>query len=188
MLLLLFLWVLYNKANPSDGAVYVVGQRQIACRNYGFKSLWKHEYLFLVECGILSGTDLCVGLIRRPEESYRMWCVQWIWLRSHLSGSHDSEKGRSDIGKNNRLLNTWNTLIINPKLHLISLFVIVNLRTTFLPKSTGKLIMWLNQISYAYFYWSIRQCHETCDPHFHIMQPSEWPFLVTQWGPFAWKN
>jgi hypothetical protein len=24
---------------------------------------------------VLSGRDLCVGLITRPEESYRLWCV-----------------------------------------------------------------------------------------------------------------
>jgi hypothetical protein len=28
------------------------------------------------ECCLLSGKVLCVGLITRPEESYRVWCVQ----------------------------------------------------------------------------------------------------------------
>jgi hypothetical protein len=27
------------------------------------------------DCCVLSGRDLCVGLITRPEESYRLWCV-----------------------------------------------------------------------------------------------------------------
>jgi len=27
------------------------------------------------ECCVLSGSGLCVGLITRPEESYRLWCV-----------------------------------------------------------------------------------------------------------------
>ena len=27
------------------------------------------------ECCVLSGRDLCDGLITRPEESYRLWCV-----------------------------------------------------------------------------------------------------------------
>jgi hypothetical protein len=27
------------------------------------------------DCCVLSGTGLCVGLITRPEESYRLWCV-----------------------------------------------------------------------------------------------------------------
>ena len=28
-----------------------------------------------VECCVLSGRGLCEGLITRPEESYRLWCV-----------------------------------------------------------------------------------------------------------------
>src|SRR5215470_10337116 len=27
------------------------------------------------ECCVLSGRGLCVGLITRPEKSYRVWCV-----------------------------------------------------------------------------------------------------------------
>jgi hypothetical protein len=27
------------------------------------------------DCCVLSGRSLCVGLITRPEESYRLWCV-----------------------------------------------------------------------------------------------------------------
>ena len=30
------------------------------------------------ECCVLSGRGLCVGLITRPEGSYRLWCV-WVW-------------------------------------------------------------------------------------------------------------
>jgi hypothetical protein len=30
------------------------------------------------ECCVLSGRGLCVGLITRPVESYRVWCV-WMW-------------------------------------------------------------------------------------------------------------
>jgi hypothetical protein len=29
----------------------------------------------LSECCVLSNRGLCVGLIARPEESYRVWCV-----------------------------------------------------------------------------------------------------------------
>ena len=32
------------------------------------------------ECCVLSGRGLWVGLINRPEESYRLWCV-WVWSR-----------------------------------------------------------------------------------------------------------
>ena len=32
------------------------------------------------DCCVLSGICLCIGLITRPEESYRMWCVcVWPW-------------------------------------------------------------------------------------------------------------
>jgi len=27
------------------------------------------------ECCVLSGRGLCDGLISRPEESYRLWCI-----------------------------------------------------------------------------------------------------------------
>jgi hypothetical protein len=30
------------------------------------------------ECCVLSGRGLCEGLVTRPEESYRVWCV-WVW-------------------------------------------------------------------------------------------------------------
>ena len=30
------------------------------------------------ECCVLSGRGLCFGLITRPEDSYRVWCV-WVW-------------------------------------------------------------------------------------------------------------
>ena len=38
------------------------------------------------ECCVLSGRDLCDGLITRPEESYRLWCVvvcdlETSWMR-----------------------------------------------------------------------------------------------------------
>jgi hypothetical protein len=33
------------------------------------------------DCFVLSGRGLCDGLVTRPGESYRVWCV-WVWLRS----------------------------------------------------------------------------------------------------------
>jgi len=30
------------------------------------------------DCCMLISRGLCVGLITRPEESYRVWCV-WVW-------------------------------------------------------------------------------------------------------------
>jgi hypothetical protein len=34
-----------------------------------------HGCLVCCECCVLSGRGLCDGLISRPEESYRLWCV-----------------------------------------------------------------------------------------------------------------
>jgi len=39
---------------------------------------------------VLSGTGLCYGLITRPEESYRLWCVfvcdlETSWMRRALA-------------------------------------------------------------------------------------------------------
>jgi hypothetical protein len=40
-------------------------------------------------CRVLSGRDHCVGLITRPEESYRVWCVQALRSPSPIRGGHD---------------------------------------------------------------------------------------------------
>jgi len=45
---------------------------------------------------VVSG--FCVGLITRPEESYRLWCVV-VWSWSHVREGHDTELGRSATGK-----------------------------------------------------------------------------------------
>ena len=57
------------------------------------------------KCCVLSGRGLCIGLITRPEEIYRVWCVQWVWLRSPVwswgAGGHDPASGRSATGGKN---------------------------------------------------------------------------------------
>ena len=40
-----------------------------------FKSRRRHGCFACCECCVLSGRGLCVGLITRPEESYRLCCV-----------------------------------------------------------------------------------------------------------------
>ena len=37
--------------------------------------LWDRGMDVCCECCVLSGRGLCDGLITRPEESYRLWCV-----------------------------------------------------------------------------------------------------------------
>ena len=46
------------------------------------------------ECCVLSGRGLCDEPITRPEESFWVWCVQWVWSRSPVRGGHDKESGR----------------------------------------------------------------------------------------------
>ena len=73
---------LYNytnsyKADSSGRAVYGVGLRPLACWDWGFESRlggWG-DGCVSGECCVLSGRGLCDGLINRPEESYRVWCV-----------------------------------------------------------------------------------------------------------------
>jgi hypothetical protein len=53
----------------------------------------------LCECCVLSGRGRWVGLITRPEESYRVWCVRvWSWILDNEVLAH---WGLSRIGKNN---------------------------------------------------------------------------------------
>jgi hypothetical protein len=44
------------------------------------------------ECCVLSGRGLCVGLITRPEVSYRVWCVCVC----------DNERGLGPLGLSHR--------------------------------------------------------------------------------------
>jgi hypothetical protein len=53
------------------------------------------------ECCVLSSRRLCVELITLPEETYKVWCVQWVWSRSPVRGGRGPEWGRSATGKKN---------------------------------------------------------------------------------------
>ena len=57
------------------------------------------------ECCMLSGSGRCVGLITRPEESYRIRCV-WVWSWSPVRGGHDHASGRSATEKK-KYRNIW---------------------------------------------------------------------------------
>jgi hypothetical protein len=63
-----------NCADPSGRAVR---RRSAAARLLRFWVRIPPEALMSVccECSVLSGRSLCDGLITRPEESYRLWCV-----------------------------------------------------------------------------------------------------------------
>ena len=49
--------------------------RPLACWGCGFESRPGTWISVSCECCVLSGRGLCEGPIRRPEESYRVWCV-----------------------------------------------------------------------------------------------------------------
>jgi hypothetical protein len=51
------------------------------------------------ECCVLSGRGFCVGLITRPEEFYRLWCVQYMWSRNPLRVAHEPESNWSATEK-----------------------------------------------------------------------------------------
>ena len=62
-------------ADPGGRAVEGVGLRQFACQDCGFESRCLYGRLSLVSVCVLSRSGPRVGLITRPEESYRVWCV-----------------------------------------------------------------------------------------------------------------
>jgi len=51
--------------------------------------------LVSVVCCQVSSTGLGDGLITRTEESYRVWCVQWVWSWRPVRGGHEPEPGQS---------------------------------------------------------------------------------------------
>ena len=87
-------------------------RRSAAARLLG---LWvripPEEWMFAcVECCVLSGRGLCDGLITRPEESYRLWCVVLCDLEiSRIRWSWHA-LGRSATGKKNN--NTFYMIIL----------------------------------------------------------------------------
>ena len=52
-------------------------------------------------CCVLSGRVICVGLITRPEEFYRVWCV-WVIAKSRYLGGPDPLGAVAPWKKKNR--------------------------------------------------------------------------------------
>jgi hypothetical protein len=73
-----------------------------------FESHRGHGFLYLVT-GVFSARNLCVGPFTHPFEYYRVWCVQWVWSRSHVSGGHGPVSGRMDTEKNTYRRTIWRT-------------------------------------------------------------------------------
>jgi hypothetical protein len=65
----------YCSVDPIGSAVYGMGLRSLACWDCGFESPPEAWMFVSFEFCVLSGRGPCVGLITRPEESYRVWCI-----------------------------------------------------------------------------------------------------------------
>jgi hypothetical protein len=57
------------------------------------------------ECCVLSGRVLCDGLITRPEESYRLWCVYSVIVKPLKMRRPRPPRGCRAIGKENIKMN-----------------------------------------------------------------------------------
>ena len=57
------------------------------------------------ECCVLSGRGLCDGLITRPEESYRVWCV-WVWSSNLGNEEAKAQRGLLRHGEKNPVIIT----------------------------------------------------------------------------------
>jgi hypothetical protein len=68
------------------------------------------------ECCVLSGRSLCDGLITRPQESYRMWCVAVRGLETSRMRRSWPASGRSATEKKSE----WNSALL-PACHRLSL-------------------------------------------------------------------
>jgi len=66
--------------DEDDGSIRVAGRSKpwvcgcLLAGILGSNPTLGHGCLF-IECCVLSGRGLCVGLITRPEEFYRVWCI-----------------------------------------------------------------------------------------------------------------
>jgi hypothetical protein len=65
------------------------------------------------QCCVLSGRGLCGGLITRPEESYRLWCVV-LWSRNleneEAKARYQAVENTTIMGCNARKTNNKETL------------------------------------------------------------------------------
>jgi hypothetical protein len=87
------------------------------------------------ECCVLSGRGLCDGLIPRPEESYRLWCVV-VCDHEHLENEEAKARywaveNTTTMGCNDRETNKQLTFLVIFITHSqLILFVLCPLLTT----------------------------------------------------------
>ena len=73
-----------------------------------FRILPEAWLIFCFECCVLSGRDLCDGLITRPEESYRIWCVvvcdlETSWMKGPWPNGGGAVAPKRKKERNNQL-------------------------------------------------------------------------------------
>jgi hypothetical protein len=114
----LFLYLKYYSpflADISGYAVYGVGLNRSLDRTAGSNTAGGWGWMFVsYECCVLPGWVLCVGLITRPEESYR---VRYVRVRSLSLDNEEalSHYGLLGHGKNMTLRETFQKRIVNLK-------------------------------------------------------------------------
>ena len=64
------------------------------------------------ECCVLLGRGLGEGLIPRPEESYRLWRVQWVWSRNLKN-----EEAMTRVGQQRHRKKILNLFSIHDHIH-----------------------------------------------------------------------
>jgi hypothetical protein len=87
-----------------------IGLWLLACWECGLKSCNGGMDVCPWECCVLMGRGVCIRLITHPENSYRVWSVQWVRPRSPIRGGHDPESGQSATGNKYFYLYQWNIL------------------------------------------------------------------------------
>jgi hypothetical protein len=96
-----------------------VGLQPLTGWECGFECCRRHGCFVSFEYCVLSDRGLCVGLVSRPEDSYRMLGVQWVRCHSPVRCGHDPESGRrapqkEGILKNNLRIpikSSWRTFL-----------------------------------------------------------------------------
>jgi hypothetical protein len=76
-----------------------VGLQPLSSWDCGFESHRGHGCLSLVSVCVLSGRGLCDGLIARPEESYRVWCVSECDIETSTTRQPRPDLGCCATGK-----------------------------------------------------------------------------------------
>jgi len=103
------------------------------------------------ECCVLSGRGLCDGLITRPEESYRLWCVivcdleillmRGPWPGGFLRQKQTNKQTNLHPELPNGYQNKNHTFFLNPNYFLLTKFKHFGTKLKFYP-----LLLWYSEL------------------------------------------